>query len=65
LRERLMGDVSSVSIVTKTWLPEVSARRPAKKYAHRALDDILESIEEMKFYRDQVWRQANDPQNDS
>jgi oligoribonuclease len=30
---------------------------PKKKLAHRALDDILESIEELKYYRKEVFRE--------
>ena len=47
-------DVSSIKELARRWYPEVSA--PPKKESHRALDDILESIEELRFYRKQLFR---------
>jgi len=44
-------DVSSLKELCRRWYPEVYARRPNKRGAHRALDDIRESIEELAFYR--------------
>jgi oligoribonuclease len=49
-------DVSTIKELAKRWYPDVVAAAPAKKEAHRALDDILESIAELRFYRDQVFR---------
>lgn len=43
-------DVSTVKILVKNWYPKIK-KRHSKKDAHRALDDIRESIEELKFYR--------------
>ncbi|KAI9297709.1 exonuclease family protein [Neoconidiobolus thromboides FSU 785] len=48
-------DVSVVKELTSRWLPEKSAMAPKKKLNHRALDDILESIEELKFYRKMIF----------
>ena len=44
-------DVSSVKELCRRWYPEVYAQRPGKAEQHRALDDIRESIEELRFYR--------------
>jgi len=49
-------DVSSVKELVKRWYPEVDARRQHGKGAHRALDDIRESVREMAYYRDLVFR---------
>jgi len=49
-----MVDVSSMKEVARRWYPDV-ARYP-KRAAHVALDDILESIEELKYYREQVFK---------
>lgn len=46
-------DVSSVKELVRRWYPGL--RIPAKKGAHRALDDIRESIEELRFYRESVF----------
>jgi len=45
-------DVSSVKELIKRWNPAILGDAPAKKESHRALDDIRESIEELRFYRD-------------
>lgn len=43
-------DVSTVKELCKRWKPEV-ARGVVKKGQHEALADILESIEELRYYR--------------
>ncbi len=43
-------DVSTVKILAQRWAPEIAAGF-AKKEAHLALDDIRESIAELKYYR--------------
>ena len=45
-------DVSSVKELIKRWNPAILADAPAKHETHRALDDIRESIDELRFYRD-------------
>ncbi len=44
-------DVSTVKELGRRWYPESYARRPQKNATHRALDDIRESIEELRYYR--------------
>ena len=46
-------DVSSFKELCRRWYPSVYKKRPDKKETHRALDDIRESIEELRFYRGQ------------
>ncbi len=48
-------DVSSIKELVKRWYPALNSSRPRKAGAHRALDDIVESIAEMKFYREHVF----------
>jgi oligoribonuclease len=47
-------DVSSFKELCRRWYPSVYKKRPDKMESHRALDDIRESIEEMRFYRDNM-----------
>ena len=47
-------DVSSVKEVVRRWYPTY-VRPPQKGQSHRALDDIRESIEELKYYRANVF----------
>lgn len=49
-------DVSTVKELVRRWMPGVYAERPKKKSTHRALDDIKESIEELRFYRARAFR---------
>lgn len=44
-------DVSTVKELVRRWYPKGYDKRPRKKGAHRALDDIRESIEELAYYR--------------
>jgi oligoribonuclease len=48
-------DVSTVKELVKRWYSDITL--PNKKNSHRALDDIRESIEELRFYRTQAFRQ--------
>ena len=49
-------DVSSVKELAKRWYPESVAKAPGKHGTHRALDDIRESIAELRYYREAVFR---------
>ncbi len=49
-------DVSSVKELARRWYPEPFAAAPAKRGTHRALDDIKESIEELRYWRSTVFR---------
>jgi len=48
-------DVSTIKELVRRWYP-ADAQAPEKKHAHLALDDIRESIEELRFYRTHVFR---------
>lgn len=48
-------DVSSVKELVRRWRPEVLADAPRKAGAHRALEDILESVAELRFYRERIF----------
>jgi len=46
-----MVDVSSVKELARRWYPRAYYASPAKNGGHRALADIRESIEELRYYR--------------
>ncbi len=48
-------DVSTVKELARRWYPKCPPP-PEKKHAHLALDDIRESVEELRFYREQYFR---------
>lgn len=48
-------DVSTLKILAKLWLPEVGERFE-KKSVHLALADIHDSIRELRFYREHLFR---------
>lgn len=50
-----MVDVSTIKELARRWYPQVIARQPSKRDTHRALDDIRESIDELRFYRSQLF----------
>lgn len=49
-------DVSSIKELAMRWNPEIDAKIAPKMETHRALDDIIESIEELKFYRENLFK---------
>ncbi|MEV6985546.1 oligoribonuclease [Sphaerisporangium sp. NPDC051017] len=50
-----MVDVSSVKELVRRWYPRVYFASPAKQGGHRALADITESVQEMRYYRAAVF----------
>lgn len=48
-------DVSSVKELVRRWYPKVRQARPQKQGSHRALDDIRDSIDELRYYRQHVF----------
>jgi len=49
-------DVSSLKELCRRWYPEAYRRRPGKQETHRALDDVRESIAELRYYREAMLR---------
>lgn len=48
-------DVSTIKELALRWYPKAYAGRPTKKGNHRAMDDLMESIEELKYYRNALF----------
>ena len=48
-------DVSTLKILVKLWLPEIAGRME-KNSVHLALADIHDSIRELRFYREQLFK---------
>ena len=51
-------DVSTIKELAKRWNPRVVGGAPEKAGGHRALDDIRESVEELRYYREHFLRVA-------
>ena len=49
-------DVSTLKELCRRWYPEALAEAPKKEGSHRALDDIRESIEELRYYRSAIFK---------
>lgn len=52
-------DVSTVKELGKRWFPAAYGKRPAKVSQHRALDDVRESVAELRYYRSAFFREPN------
>ncbi|HEY2044332.1 MAG TPA: oligoribonuclease [Jatrophihabitans sp.] len=50
-----MIDVSTIKELSRRWYPRVYFGQPQKGLAHRALADIGESIQELRYYRSTVF----------
>ncbi len=48
-------DVSTLKELTRRWYPQVLSDAPRKEVGHRALDDVTESINELRYYRESVF----------
>ena len=48
-------DVSTIKELTRRWYPKVLTAAPKKEVGHRALDDVTESINELRYYRESVF----------
>ncbi|XP_075047708.1 oligoribonuclease, mitochondrial [Mixophyes fleayi] len=53
-------DVSTVKELCRRWYPVDYERAPKKAASHRALDDISESIKELQFYRENIFKKTTD-----
>jgi oligoribonuclease len=51
-------DVSTLKELALRWAPEVLEAAPKKSSSHRALDDIRESVAELRYYREALFRPA-------
>lgn len=49
-------DVSTLKEICRRWYPKEWRKAPRKKNNHTALSDILESIEELKYYRTAIFK---------
>jgi oligoribonuclease len=50
-----MVDVSSIKELARRWYPRAYFASPPKRGGHRALADITESIQELRYYRDTIF----------
>jgi oligoribonuclease len=58
-------DVSSIKELSRRWFPRAYFAAPAKNGNHRALADIQESIEELRYYRAAVFVPSPGPDSDT
>ena len=56
-------DVSSIKELSRHWFPRTYFSAPTKRGNHRALADIQESIEELRYYRETVFVPAPGPES--
>jgi oligoribonuclease len=58
-------DVSSIKELARRWYPRIYFNSPTKSGGHRALADIRESIEELKYYRAALFVAPPGPDTDT
>jgi oligoribonuclease len=58
-------DVSSLKELTRRWFPRVYFQLPKKTGNHRALADILESIQELRYYRKAILVEEPGPDSET
>ncbi|HWJ80619.1 MAG TPA: oligoribonuclease [Nocardioides sp.] len=58
-------DVSSIKELARRWYPRAYFASPPKRGNHRALADIQESIEELRYYRDTIFVPLPGPDTDA
>lgn len=56
LFSHVIVDVSSVKALCLRWYPKERKKAPQKENKHRAMDDIKESIAELKFYKEHIFK---------
>jgi oligoribonuclease len=56
-------DVSSIKELSRRWFPRAYYNAPSKGGNHRALADIRESIEELRYYREAVFVPSPGPES--
>ncbi|MBQ1443766.1 MAG: oligoribonuclease [Renibacterium sp.] len=54
-------DVSTIKELARRWYPRAYFQSPAKHGGHRALGDIVDSINELRYYREAVFVPAPGP----
>ena len=58
-------DVSSIKELSRRWFTRAYFQAPTKRGNHRALADIQESIEELRYYREAVFVPAPGPDSEA
>jgi oligoribonuclease len=60
-----MVDVSSIKELSRRWYPRVYFNSPPKTGGHRALADIVDSINELRYYRSTLFVPEPGPDSDT
>jgi oligoribonuclease len=58
-------DVSSIKELARRWHPRVYFSAPAKTGNHRALGDIQDSINELRYYREAIFQPSPGPNSET
>ncbi|KGN54054.1 oligoribonuclease [Cucumis sativus] len=58
LFSHVLVDVSSIKTLCDRWYPRDRKKAPPKENKHRAMDDIRESIMELKYYKENIFKNS-------
>ncbi|MBA0817263.1 hypothetical protein Gohar_001844 [Gossypium harknessii] len=56
LFSHVVVDVSSIRALCMRWYPKDQENAPLKEKKHRAMDDIKESILELKYFKETIFK---------
>lgn len=62
LFSHVLVDVSSIKALCFRWYPKDQKKAPSKENKHRAMDDIRESILELKYYKQNIFKPSRSRQ---
>ena len=51
-------DVSTITCLASLWAPEVFNAEPSQENRHRSLDDIRESVQQLRYYRQYMFQSS-------
>jgi oligoribonuclease len=55
-------DVSTVRFLSEKWTSVLHEAAPPRKKEHRAMEDIKETISELKYYKESLWKATESQQ---
>jgi oligoribonuclease len=52
-------DVSTIRFLSQSWVPGVANAAPKRKKDHRAMEDVKETVVQLRYYQESLWRSVD------